>query len=78
MQCHSFILKSFLKIDAFHYEIIESQEMKEMKDSHFSTPAKGGKIMTQGKEVAVVKNYKDTVFRMLYRGKKELLILYNA
>ena len=52
--------------------------MKEMKDSHFSTPAKGGKIMTQGKEVAVVKNYKDTVFRMLYREKKELLILYNA
>ena len=49
-----------------------------MKDSHFSTPAKGGKIMTQGKEVAVVKNYKDTVFRMLYREKKELLILYNA
>ncbi|MDO4332489.1 MAG: hypothetical protein Q4C58_07335 [Eubacteriales bacterium] len=26
----------------------------------------------------VVRNYKDTVFRMLYRDKKELLALYNA
>ncbi len=26
----------------------------------------------------VVRNYKDSVFRMLFREKKELLVLYNA
>ena len=26
----------------------------------------------------VVQNYKDTVFRMLFKDKKELLALYNA
>lgn len=30
------------------------------------------------KEVKVIRNYKDTVFRMLYREKKALLELYNA
>ena len=34
--------------------------------------------MTLVKELAAMKNYKDTVFRMLYREKKELLSLYNA
>ena len=28
--------------------------------------------------VAVMRNHKDTVFRMLFRNKKELLSLYNA
>lgn len=30
------------------------------------------------KEIATQRNYKDTVFRMLYRDKKQLLELYNA
>lgn len=30
------------------------------------------------KKVEIIRNYKDSVFRMLYREKKELLSLYNA
>lgn len=29
-------------------------------------------------EMHVLRNHKDTVFRMLYKGKRELLELYNA
>ena len=29
-------------------------------------------------DTKVTRNYKDTVFRMLYNNKKELLSLYNA
>ncbi|MBR1853899.1 MAG: transposase, partial [Lachnospiraceae bacterium] len=31
-----------------------------------------------GSKTAVVREYKDTIFRMLYSDKKELLALYNA
>lgn len=42
-----------------------------------------GKIIIQkesigNNEIHVIRNQKDTVFRMLYKTKKELLSLYNA
>ena len=46
-----------------------------------STPAKGGKMNsseTKGMNVPANRMYKDTIFRMLYRDKKNLLNLYNA
>ena len=42
---------------------------------------KSGIQKKQGKyasKIAVVREYKDTIFRMLYSDKKELLALYNA
>lgn len=33
---------------------------------------------TKSKETIVRRNYKDTVFRMIFREKKNLLSLYNA
>ena len=39
---------------------------------------KGGMFMTQAKDVTTNRNYKDTMFKMIFGDKKNLLQLYNA
>ena len=42
------------------------------------TPAKGGISMVQNETLKANRMYKDTVFRMLFSDRKNLLSLYNA
>ena len=48
------------------------------KRKHKHTVAKGSQNQHQKKQVTANRNYKDTVFRMLFSDKKNLLSLYNA
>ena len=49
-------------------------KLKQKKTGNVNTARQNGFI--EGS--SVVRNYKDTIFRMIYRDKKELLALYNA
>ena len=42
------------------------------------TPAKGGQMKEKKEKVRPQRAYKDTVFRVLFREKENLLSLYNA
>lgn len=45
---------------------------------HSYTPVRGGSAYGTQKQLTTHRNYKDTVFRMLFSDRKNLLSLYNA
>ena len=64
--------QSFLKIYAFHFY------KKGQRFSKKCSAGYGGKNMSKDKCNPVQRNYKDTIFRMVFSDKEALLSLYNA